>query len=445
MNSRKYKKKLFEKQKLETEIDKTNLLITNKRQAFIEKSQDLERIKKDKSLYVVFNEQEYNLLINEIKSSKEYLESLNNELISCTASIQSISSKKEQDFDRRKRIFSIDFCPTCLQNVSENHKHNILNETENDIVSSEKILKELTEKKSILSKNILSLKGKLLDFENTKSRKDIEKARTQDLTVLKEKEQSLEKIIDSTQKDIKILDEHVSNIKSSLLAFSNLDSNIHLKDRERAQALSDENNTEIKLAGISKELEVIDREMQVTINKLAKRQELQDMSQRTSLFEQWLSEDFTSFISNVEKNIMVNVRKEFSRLFNKWFSMLTTDSFSVNLDENFTPVIMQSGFEIDYAYLSGGERTAIALAYRLALNQIINMIHSKIKTKDLLILDEPTDGFSEQQLDKIRDILKELNVAQLIIVSHERKIESFVDNIIKITKDNRSSVQEQKI
>ena len=169
------------------------------------------------------------------------------------------------------------------------------------------------------------------------------------------------------------------------------------------------------------------------------------MSQRTSLFEQWLSEDFTSFISNVEKNIMVNVRKEFSRLFNKWFSMLTTDSFSVNLDENFTPVIMQSGFEIDYAYLSGGERTAIALAYRLALNQIINMIHSKIKTKDLLILDEPTDGFSEQQLDKIRDILKELNVAQLIIVSHERKIESFVDNIIKITKDNRSSVQEQKI
>jgi len=438
-------KKLFEKQKLETEIDKTNLLITNKRQAFIEKSQDLERIKKDKSLYVVFNEQEYNLLINEIKSSKEYLESLNNELISCTASIQSISSKKEQDFDRRKRIFSIDFCPTCLQNVSENHKHNILNETENDIVSSEKILKELTEKKSILSKNILSLKGKLLDFENTKSRKDIEKARTQDLTVLKEKEQSLEKIIDSTQKDIKILDEHVSNIKSSLLAFSNLDSNIHLKDRERAQALSDENNTEIKLAGISKELEVIDREMQVTINKLAKRQELQDMSQRTSLFEQWLSEDFTSFISNVEKNIMVNVRKEFSRLFNKWFSMLTTDSFSVNLDENFTPVIMQSGFEIDYAYLSGGERTAIALAYRLALNQIINMIHSKIKTKDLLILDEPTDGFSEQQLDKIRDILKELNVAQLIIVSHERKIESFVDNIIKITKDNRSSVQEQKI
>jgi exonuclease SbcC len=48
---------------------------------------------------------------------------------------------------------------------------------------------------------------------------------------------------------------------------------------------------------------------------------------------------------------------------------------------------------------------------------------SKIKTKDLVILDEPTDGFSEQQLDKMRGVLEELNAEQLIIVSHEQKIE----------------------
>ncbi len=62
----------------------------------------------------------------------------------------------------------------------------------------------------------------------------------------------------------------------------------------------------------------------------------------------------------------------------------------------------QQDYEIDYAYLSGGERTAVALAYRLALNQVINKLMSKIKTRDLVILDEPTDGFSTNQLDKIR-------------------------------------------
>ena len=60
---------------------------------------------------------------------------------------------------------------------------------------------------------------------------------------------------------------------------------------------------------------------------------------------------------------------------------------------------------------------------------------SSIKTRDIIILDEPTEGFSETQIDKIRDILSELDVNQLIIVSHEQKVEAFVDNVIKIKKD----------
>ena len=92
--------------------------------------------------------------------------------------------------------------------------------------------------------------------------------------------------------------------------------------------------------------------------------------------------------------------------------------------------------QIDYSYLSGGERTAIALAYRLALNQLINSVLSNIKTKDIVILDEPTDGFSDAQLDKMRDVLEQLNIGQLIIVSHEQKIEGFVENVIRLKKEN---------
>jgi len=61
---------------------------------------------------------------------------------------------------------------------------------------------------------------------------------------------------------------------------------------------------------------------------------------------------------------------------------------------------------------------------------------SNIKTSNLVILDEPTDGFSAQQLDKMRDVLGQLQTEQLILVSHEQKIEGFVDNIIRIRKDN---------
>ena len=132
---------------------------------------------------------------------------------------------------------------------------------------------------------------------------------------------------------------------------------------------------------------------------------------------------------------MIKLKSDFSNLFSEWFSMLVTDNFNVRLDDDFTPIIEQQDYEIDYAYLSGGERTAIALAYRLSLNQVINSLLSKIKTKDLVILDEPTDGFSEQQLDKMREVLDELNVGQLIIVSHEQKIEGFVDKVIRFRKE----------
>ena len=62
-----------------------------------------------------------------------------------------------------------------------------------------------------------------------------------------------------------------------------------------------------------------------------------------------------------------------------------------------------------------------------------------IKTKDLIILDEPTDGFSTQQLDKLRDVLDQLGVKQTIIVSHESKIESFVEHVIRIGKSGHVS------
>jgi exonuclease SbcC len=141
---------------------------------------------------------------------------------------------------------------------------------------------------------------------------------------------------------------------------------------------------------------------------------------------------------------MFKLREEFSKLFNEWFNVLVPDTFTTTLDEDFTPVIEQQDFTLDYSFLSGGERTAVALAYRLALNQVINSLLSRIKTRDLIILDEPTDGFSEQQLDKMRDVLNQLNAKQLIIVSHEQKIESFVENIIRFRKENNKTIVEYK-
>ena len=99
----------------------------------------------------------------------------------------------------------------------------------------------------------------------------------------------------------------------------------------------------------------------------------------------------------------------------------------------------QNGHLVDIAHLSGGEKTAIALAYRLALNKVVNDISGDIKTKDIIILDEPTDGFSSEQVTKLNEVLEKLKMNQIIIVSHEQQIEGFVDNVMRITKRNHIS------
>ena len=59
-------------------------------------------------------------------------------------------------------------------------------------------------------------------------------------------------------------------------------------------------------------------------------------------------------------------------------------------------------------------------------------------------MDEPTDGFSRKQLDRVRDVLDILNMRQIIIVSHEPEIESYVDHVLKVTKrDGVSRVEGQ--
>ena len=95
---------------------------------------------------------------------------------------------------------------------------------------------------------------------------------------------------------------------------------------------------------------------------------------------------------------------------------------------------MQGGYAMDVGSLSRGEKTSVALAYRLALNGMIKKTASF--QSHLLILDEPTDGFSREQLLRLRYVLDELQSSQIIMVSHEKELESFVSSIYRITKEN---------
>ena len=103
-------------------------------------------------------------------------------------------------------------------------------------------------------------------------------------------------------------------------------------------------------------------------------------------------------VEMIEKQVLMNINLEFDSQFQKWFGMLVDDpGKQAKIDEDFTPIIQQDGIDQEVSYLSGGEKTSVALAYRLALNSIVRKVSTGMHS-NVLILDEPTDGFSKEQL-----------------------------------------------
>lgn len=180
------------------------------------------------------------------------------------------------------------------------------------------------------------------------------------------------------------------------------------------------------------------RQIESFIKKMDELKERVDKIIFTDQIGVWLNQHFIPSIEQIESQVLISVKEEFNKLFQKWFYLLIeVGDIDVEINEFFTPVVNQSGYRLEVDSLSGGEKTSIALAYRLALNEIIRRM---IMLEDnLLILDEPTDGFSKEQLVQIKYVLEELSAAQVIVVSHEKELEGFVETIFRVVKESEKS------
>jgi len=432
--------KIKEKEKLETELEKTKVMYASKRDNLSTIQRELKEIESSHSeSREIFNEDDLKSSLKNIDFISSKIETNQNLYIEVMGKINSLRQRKVEALEKKDRVFKIDMCPTCLQDVPIAHKHNILNETEKSIAELTKDIAKLEEKISEIFPITKKLKEDKIYLEEKKVRLQILKSHLSEFEKTNKKIIEINKVKETLEKDIALLSQQLEILKSEIFNYSKYNSLFKSKQNELKMAFVEEKNAEIYLAELKKEVEWTYnniRDLDLAIKQ--KEQKKENLSGLLELND-WLSSHFSNLIGFTERNVMLKLRNEFSKLFGKWFNLLVQDAFEVRIDENFTPIIIMSGAEMDYSFLSGGERTAVALAYRLALNQIINSVMTTIKTRDIVILDEPTEGFSDTQIDKIRDVLEELSINQLIIVSHEQKIEGFVDHIIKIKKEDNSS------
>lgn len=427
--------------------------------------------------------------IKEHEEKKSSLDKLSIEINTLIISNQ--NSKKILD-----NLKNLSVCPTCMQNVDFNHKVRIIDRENINIFSNEKKLKEFEEKKKNLESDILRLKNdidKLHDDEielkslevkmenvaQLKTRKEQLQNEINDLLKKKEKLDAMDinKLVEIISRNRKILNnigvrkhiqESLENKKkereqlqeqlnsytllidkirkdfesknSVLEGFSSIERDFKLKNEEKTEIIDRLKKLEISKSLTEKDIELLYKDIKKIEEEISINIKLSEKINFITNLNHWLTDYFVNLTGIIEKNIMHTIHREFNELFKEWFSIIVQDQeLDVSIDEDFAPAIRQNNYDTSIDNLSGGEKTAVALAYRLALNKVINDFINNINTKDIIILDEPTDGFSSEQLDRMRDVLDALKVKQLIIVSHEAKMESYAQHIIRIHKNNHVS------
>jgi exonuclease SbcC len=375
-----------------------------------------------------------------IVKHKKILEELNIKFMDVNSKISVLNARKDGSLLTKQKVVSLENCPTCFQSVTHEHKDKISKRAQLELEEIDLEIEPKIFEKDTLIKDIEKEKLLIRGYEEDKSVLERDKIRAEHYKSIDTKIKSdsffLDRVLDEVKEIKKVLEEH--KIKSS--TFEQTQDEFNKQKKVLEEHNLSVRRLEITYAEKRKELELLKQRIEETSEIILKKEEIRTKVNYLRSLQDWLQEKFLGILTITEKNVLAKLRSDFSRTVNEWFTTLVEDTLSVRLDEDFTPIITNQDYEIDYDFLSGGERTAVALAYRLALNQILNSMMSNLKTKDIIILDEPTDGFSEQQLDKMRDIFEQLKSEQIILVSHEQKIEGFVDNIIKIQKDGTSKI-----
>ena len=349
--------------------------------------------------------------------------------------IQELSTKVSHSQHIGKSVTKLVSCPVCFQEVGDAYKDKVMQDKNKEVENFEREKKEIEIKQEIVEKEIVNLKSQLEEYKKSEANLQLVKVK------LKQRDSKRQEVVGLRTKSLAVkqnvagMNSRIIELQGLLEEFKVLEE-MYPKLKEELDFVQEKyRKAELESHRLQACLEPLTKQLESLVLEVEKKKRMRAKQESINKSLFWLTEEFMILMDSMEKNILFKVHAEFSALFEKWFDILVdSDDMQMTLDEEYSPKILQNGYDIEYEHLSGGEKTAGALAYRLALNQVINTLNAGLKTNDVLILDEPTDGFSQEQLDRLKVLMEEIKIPQIIIVSHEPQIEAFVDNIIRLEK-----------
>mgnify|MGYP001772673011 CR=1 FL=1 len=168
-------------------------------------------------------------------------------------------------------------------------------------------------------------------------------------------------------------------------------------------------------------------------SKYEKLRELRAKKEKLDVFRSKISKvrDLFSRDKGIQLRLREMARPVIEREINEIFSSFNFDYDSIQLTDDFTPVLKRSGREYPFESLSGGERVALALALRLAIARYL--VSTNIES---FLLDEPTVHLDDERIDSLLEALSSLQVPQVIVVTHSPRFRDIASRCILVNKSD---------
>jgi exonuclease SbcC len=155
------------------------------------------------------------------------------------------------------------------------------------------------------------------------------------------------------------------------------------------------------------------------------------------------AENLESMYMRIRAQLRSSNIQTLDTLINEIFTfMYSNNAYShVTLDADYNLTVFEKdGTALEPKLLSGGERALFNLVLRCAIYRLLSLGNSTQAGEGLppLIMDEPTvflDRGHVHQLIKLVDMMRDIGVAQILIVSHDESLIDSADHVFAVEKD----------
>ncbi len=350
-----------------------------------------------------FEDKSYDDMIIELKSENRTLKNENKSL--------------EKSLDELSKVQML--CPVCQSYIDDDKKEKLIEGYNDTLIENDNKIDENLDL-------IVEYERKNNEIKKYKSRYIELKTLIKDKNEIQKQIKNLESNIETKTKNIKDLEKDFNEHKYDDSEYRNVLDKIKSLDGNITEYFEKIGITKGKISNTESYITKLE-------NDLNNFENVKKDIENLKLFIDLLQELRFSYSRDGIQNDLRKISKVMiQKNTNMFFEKFNFDYSNLVINDDFEVSLFRNDEEVSMDMTSGGEKISIAIALRLGITQTIAQGNI-----DCMFLDEPTIHLDDVRVEELNNLLNNMDIIpQMIIVTHNQKLESLADVLMKVEKNN---------